>query len=371
MKKNVLVLTVLLATILGQIAPFSIQLAALGAGDISAQSASLYCKETGDFLFEKDSTRRMPMASTTKIATAITVIQNMPLETKITIPKEACGIEGSSAYLTEGEILTTKDLLYALMLQSANDAATALAIACGGSVENFALMMNEMAKHLGLQDTSFTNPHGLDDPNHYTTAKDLAKITSFALDNHEFASIVSCKTAKIPGPSNSFRVFSNHNKLLRLYDNAIGVKTGFTKKSGRCLVGASMRDGITLISVTLHAPNDWNDHTKMFDFGFSMLENRLLAKANELEFSFPLTCGTSETVRATNADDVYAVLNKNSASPEVHVEYTRPLTAPIRKGDVIGTLYFTIDGRVIGSSSLLSKTSISQKERLKRKWLLK
>ena len=173
-------------------------------------------------------------------------------------------MEGSSVYLAQDEVLTLKELLYALLLESANDAAVAIAMAVDGSVDAFADRMNRYAAQLGLKDTHFVNPHGLDDDAHYTTARELALITRAALENPDFREIVSTQKTVIPlRGSEGVRLLLNHNRLLREYDGCIGVKTGFTKKTGRCLVSAAERDGVMLIAVTLGAPDDWNDHRRV------------------------------------------------------------------------------------------------------------
>ena len=237
---------------------------------VSAHSAALYQPETNTFLYSKNADLRMPMASTTKIMTALVALEESSLDEIIIIDDRAVGIEGSSAYLKSGEAFTMEELLYALLLQSANDAAVAIANHIGGSSEGFAGLMNEKACSLGLEDTHFTNPHGLNDEAHYTTAYDLAKIAAQALKNEKFKEIVSTYKKTFLNDERS-RTYVNHNKLLNLYEGCIGVKTGFTRQSGRCLVGAAERDGALLISVTLSAPNDWNDHKTLWNYGFSLL----------------------------------------------------------------------------------------------------
>ena len=203
--------------------------------------------------------------------TALTVLrEGGDLDRSFTIPPEACGIEGTSIYLQPGETLTVRDLLYALLLSSANDAATALALCCSGSIPAFADRMNRIAEQLGLENTHFVNPHGLDHPEHYSTARDLALIAAAAFEDVNFREIVSTRRYLIPAPDGGRRILTNHNKLLSRYSDCVGVKTGFTKKSGRCLVSAAERDGVLLISVTLNDPNDWNDHTLLLDYGFSL-----------------------------------------------------------------------------------------------------
>ena len=241
---------------------------------VSAKAAALYDAASNSFLYTKNADTRLPMASTTKIMTALVAIESSPLDKNVMISDMAIGTEGSSLYLKKGEIMSMSDLLMGLMLRSANDAAAAIAYEISGSIEAFADKMNEKAASIGVTDTHFTNPHGLDDENHYTTAADLAIITAEALKNDTFLEIVSTEKCIIKNFDGEARLLTNHNKLLSLYDGAIGVKTGFTKKSGRCLVGAAERDGMRLIAVTINAPDDWNDHEALFDFGFSRLNSK-------------------------------------------------------------------------------------------------
>jgi len=211
------------------------------ASDISAKHFALIEAESGDIIYERSGSDMAPMASTTKIMTAILAIEHGRLDKSVTVPKEATGIEGSSIYLKEGERLTLEELLYALMLESANDAAIVIAIEIGGSVDSFVDMMNAKAKELGLESTHFTNPHGLDDEEHYTTATDLARLAAYAMKNPVFEEITATKKRIIPLLDDGSRVLINHNKLLRLYEGTVGVKTGFTKRSGRCLVSCAER----------------------------------------------------------------------------------------------------------------------------------
>ncbi|MBR6916426.1 MAG: D-alanyl-D-alanine carboxypeptidase, partial [Clostridia bacterium] len=197
---------------------------------VSAESAILIEANTGDVVFESNSRKVLPMASTTKIMTALVVLENGGVDGDVTVPPEAAGVEGSSAYLKSGEVVPKKDLLYALMLQSANDAAVALAVDTAGSVEDFASMMNDRAEKLGLDGTHFTNPHGLSDDGHYTTARDLARLTAYALKNPVFEKIVSTyEYTTSPCENGVSRVYVNHNRLLRDLGGAVGVKTGYTR----------------------------------------------------------------------------------------------------------------------------------------------
>lgn len=234
------------------------------APSVSAKSAILYDAPSGRVLWQKNASERSLIASTTKIMTAFLVVQLCPMEGIVTVPNSAVGAEGSSVYLKAGEKLSVRELLYGLMLASGNDAALALAHYTCGSVGGFVRLMNWEAAHLGLHDTRFANPNGLDDENNYSTAFDLARLTAAALQNERFAEIVATRQAEISGG----RFLTNHNKLLWQYDGCIGVKTGFTKAAGRILVSAAERNGRTLIAVTIGDGNDWADHAALLDYGF-------------------------------------------------------------------------------------------------------
>ena len=319
---------------------------------LSARHAVIYEPLTGTFLYDRNGDKEAPMASTTKIMTALVALKKGNLDTSVTIPKEACGIEGSSIYLVEGEVLTLEQLLYALLLQSANDAATAIAIAVGGTQEDFVSMMNQEAEALGLAHTHFTNPHGLDNQEHYTTARDLAVITAAAMEIPLFCEMVSTVKYSIPHstPGGS-RLLVNHNKLLRMYEGATGVKTGFTKHSGRCLVGAAIRDGITLITVTLDAPNDWQDHIRMFEHGFSRMENRLIYDIGQYTCEIPLW-GEEGTVLCSNSEPLYAILPKGATAPDISLDLPHYLVPPVKNGQAIGTITLVHQGKEVGGGIL-------------------
>lgn len=347
-----------------------------GLSCVAAKGAVLLDASDGSagVLWEKNSHARLPMASTTKIMTALVAIESLPLSTVVNIPAAAVGIEGSSVYLCEGEHQTLESLLYALMLESANDAATAIAIEVAGSVEKFAVMMNERAAVLGLHDTHFVNPHGLDAPDHYTSAYDLALIAREAFRNPDFRKIAGTYRSSMPlGSSDGARLLINHNRLLRTYPGAVGGKTGFTKKSGRCLVTAAERDGLMLIAVTLSDPNDWDDHTKMLDFGFSGYENILLAAAGELEYPVSVTGGEQSTVIATNLSDVRTTLPRSHGDIGMSVMLSELAAAPVRRGDRLGTVTWTCDGSEIAAAELSAEYNAAKATNKKfnlLEWLL-
>lgn len=328
---------------------------------LSARSAVLIDGESGEVLCAKNPDERLPMASTTKIMTALVAIENADLEATVTVPKEAVGVEGSSIYLYEGEELRLIDLLYALMLESANDAATAIAITVGGSIEGFADMMNQKARDLNLIDTSFQNPHGLDSEKHYTTARELGKIAAYAMQNDTFREIVSTKKKTIPlNGDEGVRLLINHNRLLKSYDGAIGVKTGYTKRSGRCLVSAAERDGLTLICVTLSAPNDWNDHRSLLDYGFGLYESRLVFAKDQLQYPLPVVGGEGEYVILSNRDEIRLTLPKSSSEVEYRIEAPRFAYAPISEDAPIGALICSVDGEDVAEAPLYAAYSVAK-----------
>ena len=289
---------------------------------VGAVSASSAAKEivieatTGRILHAEGADERAYPASTTKILTALVVLETLPLKAKIKIPAEAAGVEGSSVYLRAGEVLTVEELLYGLMLRSGNDAAVALALAAGGSIPRFAAMMNERAEECGATYSHFVNPHGLHSEEHYTTARDLAFITAEAYKNSDFRRIVSTRSVTV-GEGESRRHFVNKNKLLGTFEGANGVKTGYTTKSGRCLVGGAYRDGMQLIAVVFDRYDMWETVKGMLDAAFREYEMRDVLTLPEWEEG-------SERVE---------VAFDGSGAPV-------PAKYPVKKnGDRIGTLF--------------------------------
>ena len=313
---------------------------------VSARGAVLLEAESGDVVFGQNQNARLPMASTTKIMTALVALETLPLDTPVTVTAESVGVEGSSIYLCEGETLTLEQLLYALLLESANDAASAIAVAVSGSVEAFAVRMNEKAAALGLTDTRFVNPHGLDAEGHYTTAYELAVITRAALKNSTFRAICATERKTIPlHGSEGVRLLLNHNKLLNSYEGCIGVKTGFTKKTGRCLVSAAERDGVTLIAVTLNAPDDWRDHTAMLDYGFAFYESVPLCEPGFFSSPLWLVSGEQEYVMVESTEALTVTLRRDHGRIRCVVELSRFEFAPVRAGQTVGYLRFFEEAR--------------------------
>lgn len=336
----------------------------IGSLPVSAESAILIEAKTGTALYEKEADERLPMASTTKIMTALVALELAPPETVVTVPREAVGTEGSSVYLFEEEQLTLEQLLYALLLASANDAAVAIACGTAGSVEAFAGKMNEKAASLGLRNTHFVNPHGLDDPDHYTSARDLAVIARAALEVPLIRKAVSTQKITIPhNAEDGVRLLVNHNKLLRMYDGAIGVKTGFTKRSGRCLVSAAERDGVTLIAVTLRAPDDWNDHRLLLDSGFAAVESVILCDDGSCRRSVPVVGGTVTEITVANPSGLRVLLPSDHGEITSSVELPRFLYAPVPEGKTVGQVVFRCDGRTVGTVPLITEDCAEKPER--------
>ena len=313
---------------------------------ISAERAILMDAATGRVLYERNAGAKSLIASTTKIMTALVVCEQCNVLDRVRIPAEAVGVEGSSLYLREGEVLTIQDLLYGLMLHSGNDAAVALAIYCGGTVEGFAELMNDKARVLGLEDTHFVNPHGLDAPEHYSTAEDLAVLAAYAMENPIFRQTVSTKT--VTAGKRSLR---NHNKLLWRVEGAEGVKTGYTKAAGRILVSSASRDGRRLVAVTINAPDDWKDHAALLEDGFSRYALRQIVAAGETVGSVDVVGGDGRDVRLTAAEDYFFSV---AADETVTLELSGPgfVYAPVVEGADAGTAWICIDGKRVDRLAL-------------------
>lgn len=314
-------------------------------------------------LWEQNADKKRGPASTTKIMTALIAAERMPLSAKITVTKEAVGVEGSSVYLTEGEVFTLEELLCCTLLESANDAAVAVAIAVGGSIEDFAAMMNEKCAELGLVDTHFTNPHGLDDDEHYTTARELGIIAAAALENEALRKIFSTYKMTVAAPDGGVRMLINHNRLLRSIDGCIGVKTGYTKSNGRCLVSAAERDGLRLIAVTLDDGNDWHDHTMMLEAGFEAYERVELCEYTNITLpEIDVTDGEQSRVRTTVTDSVFVTLPKSGAKIECKIDSISSLPAPISRGQDVGEVIFSCGGKEIARVSLVTAYAAAKKK---------
>ena len=309
---------------------------------ISAACAVL-AGEKGELLLAKNADARRLIASTTKLMTALVALEHSELSDETEIPADCCGIEGSSMYLQAGEKVTVQELLTGLLLASGNDAALALALHCGGSEEQFVAWMNEKAAALGMENSHFANPHGLDDPEHCGTAADLAKLMAACLREPALAAILTKNHASIRE-----RYYVNHNKLLGSCPGCLGGKTGYTQAAGRCLVSACERNGTRLICVTLNAPDDWNDHKSLYDWGFAHYVSRDVCKT--LSYRLPVYGGDRREIEL-RAEPLELLLPKDAAL-QLSVELPGYVLAPVRKGAIGGSVTVLRNGQVLGTSAL-------------------
>jgi D-alanyl-D-alanine carboxypeptidase (penicillin-binding protein 5/6) len=329
------------------------------AEDISAKGAALIDQATGRLLYGKNENMKLPMASTTKIMTGLLATESGKLDNVYTVPPECIFVEGSSMGLQPDEKISLRDLTYGLLLESGNDAANAIAILLGGSISGFVDMMNKKAQSLGLASTHFETPSGLDAKEHYTTALDLARLGAFAMNNATFVQIVSTQKTKITynGIKNG-RVIYNHNKLLGSCDGAIGIKTGFTKKCGRCLVSCAKRDGVTLIVCTLSDPNDWSDHKQLLDLGFSKLKSQKLIN-KPLNLSANVVGGLTNNVVLNYDKEITAALQVGEiGNVKMQVQLPRFIYAPIKKEQKLGQIVFTLDNKVVATTELKAENTV-------------
>lgn len=339
----------MVAALLAAILVFPLEVSA-----VSAKNAILLDAQTGRVIYEKGSTKRALIASTTKIMTALVVCEQCNVLDRMLIPKEAVGIEGSSIYLREGEVLTVQDLLYGLMLHSGNDAAVALAIYCGGTVEGFVQMMNDKAHRLGLENTRFENPHGLDSPGHYSTAQDMAKLAAYAMGNPIFSKIVSTKT--VTAGSRSLR---NHNKLLWRVEGADGVKTGFTKSAGRILVSSATRQGRRLVVVTMNDPADWNDHEALLEMGFSQYTLQQIVSEGDVLGTAEVAGGEAGSVELIAVDSFSYPLTDGEV-PKFVLQEPGFVYAPVACGQPAGFAYVCLNDTAVGKIPIYFGQTVEQ-----------
>lgn len=336
--------------------PFAPKADAVSLAGLSAKAAILIDAQTGTVIAEKNEKQRLPMASTTKIMSALLLLESGDLDTQFKVDNNAIMVEGSSMGLCEDDIVTKRALCYGMLLPSGNDAANQTAVMLAGSTEKFAEMMNDRAKKIGLEDTNFVTPSGLHDENHYSTAYDMAMLTREALKNEDFREICGTKRAKLKFGNPPYeRWLVNTNKLLTMFDGCIGVKTGFTDEAGRCLVSAAEKNGVTLICVTLNASDDWNDHKKMYDYGFSVSESR--------EVSFDCSglkvnvAGGTVKELPVELENIPSYTVVNSIEPKITSEtlMTNFVYAPAEKGKAVGKVNFYSDGKLMCTVDLVTK----------------
>lgn len=316
------------------------------APEVSAEACIVLHADSGRVLYEKNADQRMLLASTTKIMTALVALEHCALDETVTVRPEWAAVEGSSMYLKAGETYTMEELLYGMMLASGNDAATAVACHTAGDIPSFAALMNEKAAELGMTGSSFENPHGLDGETHYSTARDMAVLAARAMENENFVKIVGTHSTTIKGLT-----YVNHNKLLTMCDGVIGVKTGFTKAAGRTLVSCCERDGLRLICVTLHAPDDWDDHMRLYDWAYGAY-TYAPAAGPEDAMRLPLIADGGGTVTVRPREEVRVL-----TAPGDDVSYTiylpRFVFPGVKAGETAGRLTVCVNGVPQGETDYL------------------
>ena len=335
----------------------------------SAKACVVIDQHSGRVLLSHNADAELPMASTTKVMTALLALEAGALDAPVTCSRRAFGVPGTSIYLSEGETLTLREMLYGLMLASGNDAATAIAEHIGGSVEEFCRMMTVRAGELGCKSTVFLTPHGLPCDGHYTTAHDLALIAREAMTHPEFREIVGTSRATIPWEDREYdRVLNNKNKLLTTYDGATGIKTGYTKKAGRCLVFGANRNGMEIIGVVLNCPDWFNEAARLMDIAFERYEAATMLHAGDTVGTLPVTHADDAMVEAILSADLTGVVPKGSI-PQVEIDLPAALDAPIQAGQIIGTARMLAGGVVIAEVPLVAAEDVTRDD-FPARWLM-
>jgi D-alanyl-D-alanine carboxypeptidase (penicillin-binding protein 5/6) len=331
---------------------------------LSAASAVLVDLDTGEVLFDRAGGRRRPVASTTKIMTALLVLESATPVDEVIASDRAVSEEGAELGLEEGERISVHDLMYALMLQSANDAAVALAEHVGGSVDAFIERMNDRTSRLGLTNTRFASPNGLDDSG-YSTARDLAAITVEAFRSSTFAETVGSRFREIPAPDGPARRIQNRNALLWLYPDAIGVKTGYTAAAGFCLVAAAERDGTRLGTVVLGSPDEpFSDAAALLNYGFAAYERRQVVRLGDPLDPIPV----AGQLVAVETGDVLRVLVRRGESVEEEIRPSQSLGLPLARGERVGTLVVSASGEELGQVPVVAAEAVRAPQPVRPTW---
>lgn len=342
---------------------------------VAAKGAVLIDGTSGRVLFRQNADEMLPMASTTKIMTALIALENCSLDETVVAGKNAAGVEGTSIYLSEGESLSMEHMLYGLMLRSGNDAAVAIAEHVSGSVPAFVEKMNARAQALNA-DAHFVNPNGLPASGHAASALGMARIMRAAMQIDEFRTITATERKIIPWVGNEFsRVLENKNRLLSTYDGANGGKTGYTKAAGRCLVFSAERDGLFLIGAVLNCPTWFDTATEMLDYGFENFRMQESLARGQSVGEITVPGGTSGKVRVVAGETLSAVIPVG-ARAVLRYDYDENVSAPIRKGDVVGAARLIVSGEIIGECPLIADSDepvwnlAESIRRLLRNWVM-
>lgn len=327
----------------------------------SAQSAILMDAASGRVLYTQDADTPRPIASITKLMTALICAECYEsLEETVLIAPDAVGIEGSSLYLKPMEEYTVRELLYGLLLRSGNDAAAALAIDCAGDMDAFVAAMNYKARTLGMTHTHFTNPHGLEDEEHYSSARDMAILALEVLKNEALAEICAAKSYVLKG-----QTIVNHNKLLSRYDGCIGFKTGYTTAAGRTLVSGARREEGTLIAVTLDDGDDWADHAALLDYGFAHYQLYPLCRAGKTLYALPVEGSLVPYVLVTAQEDLSVMLTAEEAVT-CRIRLPEQISAPVKADDILGSITFYAGGENVGKTYLVAASAAEANQKNSR-----
>lgn len=332
--------------------------------NITAKSAIVMEAKTGKILYQKNAEEKKYPASTTKILTLITALENSKYDDVVTTSSNAANIEGSSLWLKQGEQLKMLDMLYGIMLVSGNDATVAVAEHIAGTVEGFAALMNKKAQEIGAVNSHFTNSSGLPDPQHVSTAHDLARIAAYGYNNNPiFSQIVSTKHKIIPWPGNEFdRSLYNENRMLWLYDGANGVKTGYTEAAGRCLVSGAKRDDMQLIAVVLDSDRMWDDSILLLDYAFSRIKPQKLFSKDDIMKSIKIVNGKADVLALSVGEDFVAAVSNNDVTQfQFAIETPEKIEAPVQRGQKVGIIKVLYGEKVIDKIDLLATEAVERK----------
>lgn len=333
-----------------------------GALSLSCEAAVLLEQETGSIVYARNAFRRMYPASITKMMTALLALERGNLEDLVTVSRTAAEEPGSTMGLAAGDVFTLEDLLYGLMLNSGNDAAWAIAEHVGGTAQAFFDMMNRRAREIGAINTHFTNPHGLTDPNHYTTAFDLALIARTCLKHPFFKRLVATKEKDVIDASEEVRIkLANTNRLLWSYLGADGVKTGTTESAGQCLVASATRDGMKLLAIVLNSGDRWSDAASLLDYGFENYRTVMIMRAGETLMEVPVRGGTRSAVSAVCVQDLVACVPRYKSGIWIDLDLPSELRAPCQRGAIIGQARVMLGQDVVGGTSLACGDWVTRK----------
>ena len=361
----------LLSVLMMFMSVLTFKVGAVDVPDVSAKGAILIEPLTGNVVYEKNAYAKLPMASTTKIMSAMLALEfGGDLDEQFVVDSEAIKVEGSSMGLQEGDTVTMRALVCGMLLPSGNDAANAAAVRISGSVQKFVQLMNERAAEIGMTSTHFVTPSGLDDDTdeHYSTAYDMALLTREAMKNPEFRDICSKSSVSVMFGNPPYkRTLTNTNKLLNKCEGVVGVKTGFTDKAKRCLVSECERDGAQLICVTLNAPDDWNDHEKLYDYGFEQFEERELSLPDN-DINLNVVGGEVDAVKCT-ADKVSLKMLRNANDDirsEVYLDHF--IYAPVAEGVKVGSVRYYYGEQVISEQPIYTSEVVNALPVHKKSW---